>query len=131
MLRAETSLYQFVLLGLMQKSWTRPIYAEDRIIGALARCNLLNKKDLPISALTPSEMRLAELAQLFVQNPKIILIDQPDVQLNLINPDYLKCLSAWVKEYGTIALVAVAGAVDPKHFDRVIPLSNGHLQAAV
>lgn len=131
MLKAETSVYQFVLLGVLQKSWTRPVYAEERIIGALARCNLLDKKDLPISALTPSEMRLAELAQLFVQNPKIILIDQPDVQMNLINSDYLKCLSSWVKEYGTIALVAVADAVDSTHFDQVIPLSNGHLQAAV
>ena len=129
MLKAETSVYQFVLLGLLQKSWSRPVYADDRIIGALARCGLLDKKDLPISALTPSEMRLAELAQLFVQNPKIILIDQPDVQINLINADYLKCLSSWVKEYGTIALVAVADVVNPKHFDQVIPLSNGHLQA--
>lgn len=129
LLKADTSVYQFILLGLLQKSWARPVYAEERILGALARCNLLEKKELPISALTPSEMRLAELAQLFVQNPKIILIDEPDVHSVGVDPNFLRCLSSWVKEYGTIALVAVAEVVDPSHFDRIIPLSNGHLQA--
>lgn len=127
MLKPDTSVYQFVLLGLLQRSWSRPADAETRILNALNRCQLIEKKNNPISSLSPSEMRLAELAQLFVQNPKIILIDQPDVEIE-VNGSYLKCLSDWVKEYRTIALVAVPKVMNPKNFDRIISLSNGHLQ---
>ena len=131
LLTAETSVYQFVLLGLLQKSWTRPADADERIRTALTRCQLLHKSHQPLSALLPSEMRLAELAQLFVQQPKIILIDEPDVHPRHISTDYLTCISDWVKENRTIALVAMEGEPDALRFDRIIPLANGHLQAAV
>ncbi|EJW98851.1 ABC transporter, ATP-binding protein, partial [gut metagenome] len=98
LLNAETSVYQFVLLGLLQKTWSRPADADERIQKALERCCLLHKSQQPISSLSPSEMRLAELAQLFVQNPKIILIDEPEVHPNPVNSDYLSCISKWVKE---------------------------------
>ena len=119
---------QFVQFGLMHNAWKLPRDAKDRISEALERSHLTALAHSPISSLTPSQMRMAELAQLFVQQPRVILLDEPSTQLSSQSQkSVLTCISKWVHDTRNIALVA---SESPRVFDaadRVLTLEHGRL----
>ena len=75
---------QFLQIGLMQNTWQLPPDAGERVTDALARCRLEPLAHSPISVLTPEQYRLAEVAQLFVQQPRVILLDEPSLSFSRI-----------------------------------------------
>ena len=123
-------LNQFLHLGLMQNSWTVPADAALRLSDAMKRCGLEGCADRPLSALSAVQMRMAEIAQLLVQKPRIILIDEPVYGRGTnAEESVLACISKWVQDNRSIAIVASTDKDDTAGFDRVVHLEHGRLCA--
>ena len=121
-------LSQFLHLGLMQTSWIVPADAAERLDEAVRRCGLEDCVDRPLSGLSPLQLRMAEIAQLLVQRPRIILIDEPVYgRGSNAEESVLTCISKWVKDNRTIAIVASTEQGDCAGFDRIVHLEKGRL----
>ena len=91
--------------------------------------NTVNKT--PISVLTPEQYRLAEVAQLFVQQPRVILLDEPSRCLSAESAtSVLTCISKWVRDTRNIAVVAAEGVIPAANVDRILTLERGKLMNA-
>ena len=109
---------QFLQIGLMQNTWQLPPDAGERVTDALAR-------------LTPEQYRLAEVAQLFVQQPRVILLDEPSRCLSAESAtSVLTCISKWVRDTRNIAVVAAEGVIPAANVDRILTLERGKLMNA-
>ena len=85
----------------------------------------------PISVLTPEQYRLAEVAQLFVQQPRVILLDEPSRCLSAESAtSVLTCISKWVRDTRNIAVVAAEGVIPAANVDRILTLERGKLMNA-
>lgn len=119
---------QFLQMGLMQNTWQLPIDAGERIEDALVRCRLESLAHSPISVLTPKQYRLAEVAQLFVQQPRVILLDEPSRKLSAeSSASVLTCISKWVRDTRNIAVVAEEAHIPSANVDRILTLEHGRL----
>ena len=122
---------QFLQIGLMQNTWQLPPDAGERVTDALARCRLEPLAHSPISVLTPEQYRLAEVAQLFVQQPRVILLDEPSRCLSAESAtSVLTCISKWVRDTRNIAVVAAEGVIPAANVDRILTLERGKLMNA-
>ena len=122
---------QFLQIGLMQNTWQLPLDAGERVTDALARCRLEPLAHSPISVLTPEQYRLAEVAQLFVQQPRVILLDEPSPCLSAESAtSVLTCISKWVRDTRNIAVVAAEGVIPAANVDRILTLERGKLMNA-
>lgn len=122
---------QFLQLGLMKHAWQLPPDTNERIRDALERCDLTSLAYSPLSSLTLTQMRLAETAQLFAQQPRVILLDESSDRLaKTSEASVLTCISKWVHETQSIALVASESRTLPINVDRVLTLESGRLLAA-
>ena len=122
---------QFLQMGLMQNAWQLPPDAGERVSDALARCRLEPLAHSPISVLTPEQYRLAEVAQLFVQQPRVILLDEPSRRLSAESAtSVLTCISKWVRDTRNIAVVAAEGVIPAANVDRILTLERGRLMNA-
>ena len=127
----DMSVMQFVQFGMMQNAWKLPHDAKERIHEALERSELISFAQSPISSLSPSQIRMLELAQLFVQQPRVILLDEPSTQLSSQTENsVLTCISKWVSDTQNIALVASDSSRAFGHVDRVLTLERGRLLSA-
>ena len=110
---------QFLQIGLMQNTWQLPPDAGERVTDALARCRLE-----PLA-------HLAEVAQLFVQQPRVILLDEPSRCLSAESAtSVLTCISKWVRDTRNIAVVAAEGVIPAANVDRILTLERGKLMNA-
>lgn len=122
---------QFLQIGLMQNTWQLPPDTGERVTDALARCRLEPLAHSPISVLTPEQYRLAEVAQLFVQQPRVILLDEPSRCLSAESAtSVLTCISKWVRDTRNIAVVAAEGVIPAANVDRILTLERGKLMNA-
>ena len=122
---------QFLQMGLLKNAWQLPPDASERVADALARCKLESLAHSPISILTPEQYRHAEVAQLFVQQPRVILLDEPSRRLSVESAaSVLTCISKWVRDTRNIAVVADDGRIPVDGVDRIFTLDRGRLMNA-
>lgn len=122
------SVSQFLQLALLKNAWQLPPDASERISDALTRCRLESLAHSPLSVLTPEQYRHAEVAQLFVQQPRVILLDEPSRRLSLESASsVLTCISKWVRDTRNIAVVADDGRIPADGVDRIFTLDHGRL----
>lgn len=99
----------------------------DIALNALKRVGLLDKAYEKTSSLSGGEQQRVALARLLVQNPKVILADEPVASLDPArSKDVLKILTNLVKEENQ-TLIASIHSVEyaKKYFDRIISLKKG------
>jgi branched-chain amino acid transport system permease protein len=97
---------------------------------ALGAIGLADRPDTPAGLLTPSQIRLLEIARALAGNPTILLLDEPLAGLDHSETQELVAILQKLHRSGlTIILVDHAIATVAKVVERMIVLDNGNLIA--
>ncbi len=85
----------------------------------------------PISQISGGEVQRAFLAQLFAQDPGLLLLDEPSSHLDLAyQKQILELISAWLKREGRAVISVVHDLAVARRFGtRVMLLNNGQIAA--
>jgi ATP-binding cassette subfamily F protein 3 len=99
---------------------------ESNIDKKLNLANLIKKKDLKISELSGGEFKLVQVIKEMLNNPDLMIMDEPDVFLDFENLNSLKKL---INSHKKIILVITHNRYLLNHcFDKIIHLENMELQ---
>lgn len=96
---------------------------------ALAAVGLLDKIDQPTAELSGGEQQRVAIARLLVQNPKLILADEPVSALDPVNAqNVLALLTGLVREQGKTLIASMHSVEYAKtYFDRMIGIKQGKI----
>lgn len=130
----ELELREYVLLGRAPYLGllNRP-RGDDRELAAftLARIGLDALRDRPLNALSGGERQLASIARVLVQDPRILLLDEPLSHLDLANTRRVLGLLRQSRRAGhTIVLTTHDPNVAAAIADHAVLLREGHLVAS-
>jgi ABC-type branched-subunit amino acid transport system ATPase component/ABC-type branched-subunit amino acid transport system permease subunit len=124
------NVYENVLLGalLVQDRLSVPI--EQVVERALEAVGLTERADSPAGLLTPSQIRLLEVARALAGQPDMLLLDEPLAGLDPSEMQELIVVLQKLHQDGlTIVMVDHAIAIVSKIVERMIVLDNGKLIA--
>ena len=96
---------------------------------ALAAVGLLDKIDQPTAELSGGEQQRVAIARLLVQNPKLILADEPVSALDPVNAqNVLALLTRLVRKQGKTLIASMHSVEYAKtYFDRMIGIKQGKI----
>ncbi|MDG6479383.1 phosphonate ABC transporter ATP-binding protein [Glaesserella parasuis] len=96
---------------------------------ALVAVGLLDKIDQPTAELSGGEQQRVAIARLLVQNPKLILADEPVSALDPVNAqNVLALLTGLVREQGKTLIASMHSVEYAKaYFDRMIGIKQGKI----
>ena len=90
-----------VFLGVSQKT-------REKVMAALARTHSERLCKRPLGALSGGELQRTFLAQVFAQNPKLLILDEPANHLDLIYQKHIfSLIEAWLKQPGRAVISVV------------------------
>ena len=109
--------------------WALPPDEELRIREALARCNLAERGDDPVGALSAGEVQRAWIAAALVTAPDVLLVDEPTTHLDLrYQVEILQTLVALTRS-GVSVVAALHDLTQASRFaDDVALLAHGAMQ---
>ena len=116
-----------------QGSWMRSSEQDERIIeDAIARCDLRELASRPARALSGGEQKRVAVARALVQEPKVLLLDEPGAFLDVRHQlDLYELLATEVKQRGMACLVVMHDLNIAAQFaDRVVLMKDGRVVAA-
>lgn len=105
---------------------------DDRVVdGVLKRLDLMTLTDRNINRMSGGERRLVLIARALVQEPEIVILDEPTSHLDLSNKSSILGLLRELKETGTTVIFSTH---DPNEAlrvaDNVVLFSNGKIVAS-
>ena len=102
---------------------------KDLALQTLDKVGLKNKANQKVSLLSGGEKQRVAIARIMVQNPKLILADEPVSSLDPARSEEILELLIDISRQGNKSLLASVHSVDlvKKYFDRAIALRNGQL----
>ena len=116
--------YLTVLENVTIASLKNPKSDAEKILTEFGLANRLNHKP---SALSAGEKQRTAVARALINNPKIILADEPTGNLDPENAtEIMKSFSQFHKKGGTVIVVTHGSEAD-KYADRIISLKNGKI----
>ena len=119
--------YLTVLENVTIASLKNPKSDAEKILTEFGLTNRLNHKP---SALSAGEKQRTAVARALINNPKIILADEPTGNLDPENAtEIMKSFSQFHKKGGTVIVVTHGSEAD-KYADRIISLNNGKIDMA-
>ena len=116
-----------------QGAWMRPTESDEVIIAeALERCDLGSLATRPAHALSGGEQKRVAIARALVQEPKVLLLDEPGAFLDVRHQlDLYELLASEVKGRELACLVVMHDLNVAAHFaDRVVLMKDGRVVAA-
>lgn len=116
-----------------QGAWMRPSERDASTIAAsLERCDLVELASRPAHALSGGEQKRVAIARALVQEPKVLLLDEPGAFLDVKHElDLYELLAAEVKDRELACLVVMHDLnVAAQFADRVVLMKNGRVVAA-
>lgn len=123
-LENETALYNLkYLAGINRK------INEDTILQWLDRLNLSNERNLKVNTLSLGMKQRLAICQAVMEDPDILLLDEPFNALDDENYEVVMSLLSKLKKDGKMIVVAAHAMPEDKLtlFDKVITLSNGQV----
>ncbi len=108
--------------------WSLPRNEQQRIRAALARCNIADRADEPLSNLSAGEVQRTWIAAALATAPDVLLIDEPTTHLDLrFQVEMLQTL-ATLAESGVSIITAIHDLTLASRFaDDVALLAHGRL----
>jgi putative ABC transport system ATP-binding protein len=95
------------------------------VCDALDRFNIVGKKDLFPSQLSGGQQQLVGVARAVIQNPKLILADEPTGNLHSAQGEEIMKLFKRLNEAGTTIIQVTHSERNAAYGDRVIQLKDG------
>jgi putative ABC transport system ATP-binding protein len=97
------------------------------VCDALDRFNIVGKKDLFPNQLSGGQQQLVGVARAVIQNPKLILADEPTGNLHSAQGDEIMQLFKKLNDAGTTIIQVTHSEKNATYGDRVIRLADGWL----
>ena len=116
-----------------QGAWMRPTESDEVIIAdALERCDLVSLANRRAHALSGGEQKRVAIARALVQEPKVLLLDEPGAFLDVRHQlDLYELLASEVKGRELACLVVMHDLnVAAQFADRVVLMKDGRVVAA-
>jgi iron complex transport system ATP-binding protein len=115
-----------------QGAWMRASETDERIVDdAVARCDLVHLASRPANALSGGEQKRVAVARALVQEPRVLLLDEPGAFLDVRHElDLYELLASEVKERQLACLVVMHDLNIAAQFaDRVVLMKGGRIVA--
>ena len=95
------------------------------VCDALDRFNIVGKKDLFPNQLSGGQQQLVGVARAVIQNPKLILADEPTGNLHSVQGDEIMQLFKKLNEAGTTIIQVTHSEKNAAYGNRIIQLADG------
>jgi iron complex transport system ATP-binding protein len=116
-----------------QGAWMRPSGRDEEIIrAARERCDLVTLAERPAHALSGGEQKRVAIARALVQEPKVLLLDEPGAFLDVRHQlDLYELLASEVKDRELACLIVMHDLnVAAQFADRIVLMKEGRVVAA-
>lgn len=105
--------------------------ARERACEQLDRLGAGSCAGLRADELTPAELVRVGLAQVLVTRPRLVILDEPTRDVELLERESLLGLLRRIADDGTAVLATTGEAIGVAGVDRALSISDGRLRAAV
>ena len=118
------------LLGIAQIVKKSTVDQKDIVEKLMAEFSITHLRDIKATALSGGERRRAEIARCLINNPKVLLLDEPFAGVDLLSIQDIKGLLLKLQSRGCAVLVADHNASQLLSVvDRAYVLANGNIIA--
>ena len=118
------------LLGIAQIVKKRTVDQKDIVEKLMAEFSITHLRDIKATALSGGERRRAEIARCLINNPKVLLLDEPFAGVDLLSIQDIKGLLLKLQSRGCAVLVTDHNASQLLSVvDRAYVLANGNIIA--
>lgn len=125
------TVYETVMLGrypYLKNTWWEPEEDETMVIDALKKFGVDHLKDRQIGALSSGEQQRVLIAKAYVQEPRLMLVDEPTSHLDMkYKLDVMEYLSAMVKKDMTVLVAEHDISLMARYCDLCIIMRKGEL----
>lgn len=125
------TVYETVMLGrypYMKNMWWEPVEEEEFIMENLEKFGVAHLKDRQINMLSSGEMQRVLIAKAYVQNPRLMLVDEPTSHLDMkYKLDVMEYLTAMVRKDMTILVAEHDISLMARYCDTCIIMKKGKI----
>ena len=125
-----STVFESILLGRRPYiSWDVAESDLDKVSETISMMGLEDLSEKKVDAISGGEYQLVQIARALVQDPKVILLDEPTNNLDVSNQEnVLKVLKQTVSERGLCAIMTNHDInLSARHSDRIVMLKSGRV----
>lgn len=127
------TVFETVMLGrypYLKNVWWEPEEDEEMVIDALRKFGVEHLKDRQVGALSSGERQRVLIAKAYVQEPRLMLVDEPTSHLDMkYKLDVMEYLNAMVKKDMTVLVAEHDISLMARYCDLCIIMKKGQLVA--
>lgn len=125
------TVFETVMLGrypYLRNVWWEPLEDEEMVEDALRRFGVSRLKDRPVGALSSGERQRVLIAKAYVQQPRLMLVDEPTSHLDMkYKLEVMEYLNAMVKRDMTILVAEHDISLMARYCDTCIIMKHGEI----
>jgi len=123
--------YETVMLGrypYMKNMWWEPIEEEEYVLKTMENFGVAHLKDRQLNMLSSGEQQRVLIAKAYVQNPRLMLVDEPTSHLDMkYKLDVMEYLTAMVRKDMTILVAEHDISLMARYCDTCIIMKKGKI----
>ncbi len=125
------TVFETVMLGrypYLKNVWWEPKEDEDMVLDALEKFGVAHLKDRAVGALSSGERQRVLIAKAYVQQPRLMLVDEPTSHLDMkYKLDVMEYLNAMVKKDMTVLVAEHDISLMARYCDTCIIMRKGEI----